>query len=71
VGGVVENLMRTFVTNPWTLLTAFVVLSSLWSLIEAVLARPYLMILPFVVPPEYRKHACMLLLTLLTSGILI
>ena len=70
-GGVVENLMRTFVNNPWTLLTAFVVLASLWSLIEAVLAMPYLMILPFVVPAEYRKHACIILLTLLTSGVLI
>ena len=46
-------------------------LASVVSLIEAVLARPYLMILPFAVPQEYRKHVGMLFLALLTSGVLI
>jgi len=71
VGGLAQNLMQTFVSNPWTLLTALVVMASVVSLIQTVVDRPYLVILPFIVPPEYRKHAGMLLLALLTSGVLV
>ena len=70
-GGLVSNLLQTFVSNPWTLLTALVIVASVASLIEAVLSRPYLLLAPFVVPAEYRKHAAMLLFALLSSGVLI
>ena len=70
-GGVVGNLLRTFVGNPWTLLTLMIVLASMWSVVEFVLMRPYLIILPFVVPAELRKPAGMFFFALLASGVLV
>jgi hypothetical protein len=64
------NLLQTFVSNPWTVLSALVVLASVVSLIEMVLARPYLLVAPLLVPAEYRRHAAMLLFALLASGVL-
>ena len=70
-GGVIGSLMRTFINNPWTLLTAFVALSSVVSLLQAVMARPYLLVLPFVIPAGYRMQCTMLLFALLCSGVLL
>ena len=70
-GGVVANLMRTFMGNPWTLLTLLIVLSSMWSVVEFLLTRPYLIILPFIVPAEMRRPAGMLFFALLASGVFV
>lgn len=70
-GGVVANLLRTFVSNPWTLLTLLIVLASMWSVVEFILMRPYLAILPFIIPAELRKPAGMFFFVLLASGVLV
>ncbi len=70
-GGVVGNLLRTFVGNPWTLLTLLIVLASMWSVVEFVLSRPYLIILPFIIPAELRKPAAMFFFALLASGVFV
>lgn len=70
-GGVVGNLLRTFAGNPWTLLTLLIVLSSMWSVVEFLLMRPYLIILPFIIPAEMRKPAGMFFFALLASGVFV
>ena len=50
-----------------SLVTALVGMASVVSLIQTVVDRPHLVILPFIEPPEYRKHAGVLLLALLTT----
>jgi hypothetical protein len=65
------NLFSTFAGNPWTLLTAINLLSSVWSVIEWALYRPYLLVVPFLVPAHLRKPAGIFFFFLLTSGVLV
>lgn len=67
----IANIATIFAKNPWTLLTALVVVSSAVSLVSLLLARPYLLVLPFVIPADMRKPAGMILFGLLASGVLI
>jgi hypothetical protein len=48
-----------------------IVLASMWSVVEFILMRPYLIILPFIIPAEMRKPAGMLFFALLASGVFV
>ena len=70
-GGVMANLVRTLAGNPWTMLALVIVLASVANLVSFLLSRPYLLLLPFVLPAEWRKPAGMLMFALCASGVLV
>ena len=67
---IAANVWSACSSNPWILLTGIILLSSLWSVLEFMLVRPWLFVVPFIVPAHLRKPAAMVFFFLLTSGIL-
>lgn len=80
VAGLASRLAKTFVENPWTLITALSALASLVSVLESlagILGKYTLIALPaagcaiVTCPPQQRRHLGALALVLLCSGWLI
>jgi len=68
IGGIVSGLMSSCMTNPWLAVTLLCFVSSAWSLVEMVLGNPLLLVLPFLIPAEYRKQAAVIGFMLMASG---
>jgi len=66
--GIVERVVSTFASNPWTILIALTMMSSLMSLATTIMAQPYLLLLPVLCPAQYRMQAGMIFLMLLMYG---
>jgi hypothetical protein len=70
--GMAGRVFSAFAKNPWTLVTALCALMSVFSMIEMVISRPYLLIFPVAAwNSPYRKEAAILFVTVLMSGVII
>lgn len=65
---VIGRVLTTMGSNPWTILVALTMLSSVMSLLGTLLQRPYLLIVPFLIPPKFRGQAAMVFMALLMYG---
>jgi len=66
---VIGRVLSTMGSNPWTILIGLTMLSSVVSLIGKVLAMPYLLVIPFLIPPRFRAQAAMGFMALLMYGV--
>lgn len=66
---VVGNILSTMARNPWTILVGLTMLSSVVSLIGTIAQRPFLLIVPFLIPAKFRAQAAMVFMALLMYGI--
>ena len=64
----IGNVLSTMGSNPWTILVALTMLSSVVSLIGHIATRPYLIVIPFLVPKQYRAQAGMIFMAMLMYG---
>jgi hypothetical protein len=70
--GMAGRVFSAFAKNPWTLVTALCALGSVFSMIEMVMDKPYLLVFPAVAwYSPYRKEAAILFGAILMSGVLI
>mmetsp|Transcript_68410 Transcript_68410/g.157134 ORF Transcript_68410/g.157134 Transcript_68410/m.157134 type:complete len:116 (-) Transcript_68410:11-358(-) len=63
-----SRLVRTCSSSPWMLLMGLSALISAWNVLEMIFSRPYLLALPFLCPPKYRRQAGMAFFMVLLSG---
>ena len=70
IGMILRNLGDVVGRSPFAIITILVMLSSSVSLLGHVINRPYLLILPFLIPPEWRKPGLILLFFILTWGMI-